>query len=124
MQRTGSLKNRGYCPDLDQPLFNLSSNVATVVLRGTLLASLLITRFLLHTFSFLHTFNQAVWPHIGPIFIYELKASGTVVRFVYYGPAFGNIDEAWPQGMLAFSVYQNMIDAVFVVEWIRHFVLH
>jgi hypothetical protein len=71
-----------------------------------------------------HKFNQAVWPHIGPIFIYELKASGTVVRFVYYGPAFGNIDEAWPQGMLAFSVYQNMIDAVFVVEWIRHFVLH
>jgi hypothetical protein len=61
MRRTGSLKNRGRCASQHLP------------------ASLLITRFLLHTFSFLHKFNQAVWPHIGPIFIYERKASGMVV---------------------------------------------
>ena len=56
--------------------------------------------------------------------IYKLKAGGTAVRFVNYGPAFGDIDKAWPKGMLAFIIYQNVIGAVFVLEWICHFVLH
>jgi hypothetical protein len=74
--------------------------------------------------AFPHVLDQAVWPHIGPILIYEFEASGTAVRFVNYGPAFGDIDEAWPKGMLAFIVYQNMIGTVFVLERICHFVLH
>ena len=74
--------------------------------------------------AFLHALDQAVGPHVGPILIYEFETRGTTVGFVDYGPTGGHVNEAWPQRMLTFGIYQNMIDAIFVLEWIRHLVLH
>src|SRR3974377_1273610 len=74
--------------------------------------------------AFVHAFDQAVGPHVGPISIYEVEARGTAVGFVDYGPTSGHVNEAWPQRMLTFGIYQNVIDTIFVLEWIRHLVLH
>src|SRR5262249_1488072 len=73
---------------------------------------------------FLHALYQAVRAHVGPVSINEVKARSTTVRLVNYGPACRHVNEAWPQRMLAFIVYQDMINAVFVLERIRHLVLH
>lgn len=73
---------------------------------------------------FLHAFDKAPWPHVGPMLIYEFEASGTAVRCVNYGPTRRDLDEARPKRMLSFVVDQNMIDAVFVFERISHVVLH
>ena len=73
--------------------------------------------------ALIHAFDQTVWSHICPILIDEIKASGTAVRFMDYGPTFGDLYKAWPKGMLSFLIDENMKDAVFVFERIGHFVL-
>src|SRR3954469_11083084 len=85
-------------------------------------ASLAIAKLGLPTFA--HAFDQAVRSHISPVLIDELQASGAGVRLVDDGPPFWNIDEARPEGMLAFIINQHMISAVLVFERICHFVLH
>ena len=70
-----------------------------------------------------HTFDEAVGPHVGPISIYEFEASGAAVRFTDNGPAVGDLYKAWPKGILPFVIDQDMVDAVFVFKWISHVVL-
>src|SRR5262249_31588270 len=67
-----------------------------------------------------HAFDEAFRSHIGPISIYVLQASRAAVRLPNYGPPLGDVDKAWPQGILAFVIDQNVERAAFVFKWIRH----
>jgi hypothetical protein len=71
------------------------------------------------TVSF-HLLDQTEGSHVGPVFVDEVEAGRPRVRFVNYGPAFWDVNEAWPKRVLAFIIDENMKGSVFIIKWIRH----
>src|SRR5437660_932283 len=72
---------------------------------------------------FVHVPNEAIRSHVRPVLIYVVEASSAAVRFMGDRPTLRHIDEGGPQRMLTLVVYQNVIHAVFILEWICHLVL-
>ena len=71
----------------------------------------------------IHALDEAVWPHISPVLVYELEASCTAVPIMNYGPTFGHFFEAWPKRMLSLVIDQNVVGGIFIFERVGHVVL-
>lgn len=67
-----------------------------------------------------HVFDQAIGPHIGPIFLDIREACGTGVRLMDDLPTVGQLDECGPERVLPLVVDQDMINSIFVLERVRH----
>src|SRR3954447_14227817 len=68
----------------------------------------------------LHTLDQAVGSHIGPIFVYKLQTSGAGIRIMDYSPSLGDSNIGGPEGMLSLIVDKYVISSVFVFKRITH----
>src|ERR1700677_326420 len=66
-----------------------------------------------------HGLDQAVRPHVGPVFLDEVEALLTAVFPEDNFPALGYVGENWPQRMLSLVVDQNEIPGFLVLKRVR-----